>query len=76
MNICVRISTSANDYTNLNTTVHRSSVISSASITSFRRVRGSSSPLYPGPQRRTRARSFPEVVQVVEDENYLISTCS
>lgn len=42
-----------------NTTVHLSSRISSASMTSFRRLIGSSPPVYPGPQRRTLARSLP-----------------
>ena len=45
----------------LKTTVHRSRRISSASMTSLRRLRGSSSPPYPGPQRSTRARSLPDI---------------
>lgn len=41
---------------------HLSSFISSASITSLSKFKGSSPPVYPGPQRKTRAKSLPTYI--------------
>jgi hypothetical protein len=52
--------------------LNRSSLISSASMTSLSKLSGSSSPLYPGPQRKTRARSLP-VSQIHKQSMYAAS---